>query len=139
MNRAVFVDAAAWYAFTDVDDADHRRADRCFRRPTRQGQPFATSNHVVSETHTLCRRRLGAPLAREFLRRLQISGATQRIFVQEAWEREAEGLLVQYEDQDFSYVDATSFVVMRRIGLREAFTFDHHFQVLGFNVIGPDE
>ena len=139
MRRAVFVDTAAWYAFIDGDYADHRPADRCFRRLTRQGQPLATSNHVVGETYTLCRRRLGAHLAREFLRRLHISGATQRIFVQEAWEREAEDLLVQYEDQDFSYVDATSFVVMRRIGLREAFTFDHHFQVLGFNVIGPDE
>jgi uncharacterized protein len=139
VSRAVFIDTAAWYAFIDVDDADHLRSDRCFRRLTRQGQPLATSNHVVSETYTLCRRRLGARLAREFLRRLHISGATQRIFVQEAWEQEAEALLVQYEDQDFSYVDATSFVVMRRTGLREAFIFDHHFQILGFNVIGPDE
>ena len=100
---------------------------------------MVTTNHVISEAYTLCRSSLGARPAREFLRRVQISAVTRRIFVQETWEREAEDLLVQYEDQDFSYVDATSFVVMRRMGLREAFTFDHHFHTLGFNVVGPDE
>jgi predicted nucleic acid-binding protein len=35
-----------------------------------------------------------------------------------------------------SAVDATSFVIMRRIGIRLAFTFDHHFAVAGFRLLG---
>lgn len=53
-----------------------------------------------------------------------------------AWEEAAEELLAHYGDQDFSYVDATSFIVMRRLGLREAFAFHHHFAVAGFSLFG---
>jgi predicted nucleic acid-binding protein len=41
-------------------------------------------------------------------------------------------ILRQYDDQDFSYADAVSFAVMRQRGVSEAFTFDHHFSILGF-------
>ena len=35
-----------------------------------------------------------------------------------------------------SAVDATSFVLMERTGIREAFTFDHHFASVGFRLVG---
>jgi predicted nucleic acid-binding protein len=34
-----------------------------------------------------------------------------------------------------SAVDATSFVIMRREQIRLAFTFDHHFAVVGFRLV----
>jgi len=76
--------------------------------------------------------------ALEFLQRLRGSAYTRRVFVSESWELEAEGLLAQYADQDLSYVDATSFTVMRHARIREALAFDHHFAVLGFVLIGDD-
>jgi uncharacterized protein len=33
-----------------------------------------------------------------------------------------------------SAVDATSFAIMRRLRIRLAFTFDHHFGVVGFRI-----
>ena len=36
------------------------------------------------------------------------------------------------DDKDWSLVDAVSFVIMRQLGLREAFTSDHHFSQAGF-------
>ncbi|HEV7215495.1 MAG TPA: hypothetical protein VGP33_10260 [Chloroflexota bacterium] len=50
----------------------------------------------------------------------------------------AEQLLFQYDDEDFSYVDATSFVV-QQLGSREAFTFDQHFRIVGFTLIGEGD
>ena len=35
-----------------------------------------------------------------------------------------------------SVVDATSFVIMKRAGIGLAFTFDHHFAVAGFRLVG---
>jgi uncharacterized protein len=55
--------------------------------------------------------------------------------VPEAREDEAENLLAQYDDQDFSYVDATSFVAMRRLAIEEALVFDHHFSVAAFALL----
>jgi len=34
-----------------------------------------------------------------------------------------------------SAVDATSFVIMKRHRVRLAFTFDHHFAVVGFRMV----
>ncbi|MCZ7563820.1 MAG: PIN domain-containing protein [Burkholderiales bacterium] len=34
-----------------------------------------------------------------------------------------------------SAVDATSFVIMKRARIRLAFTFDHHFSVVGFRLV----
>jgi predicted nucleic acid-binding protein len=34
-----------------------------------------------------------------------------------------------------SAVDATSFVIMKRAGIRVAYTFDHHFAAVGFRLV----
>jgi len=34
-----------------------------------------------------------------------------------------------------SAVDATSFVIMKRAGIRIAHTFDHHFAAVGFRMV----
>jgi len=98
-------------------------------------QRLISTNHVVGESYTLLRVRLGHAAAYDFLRRLRASRLTRRVFVLEAWEDEAEALLARFADQDFSYVDATSFVSMRRIGLDVAFAFDHYFSVAGFQLL----
>ena len=90
---------------------------------------------MAGETYTLLRVRLGYTAAQEFLRRVRAAPLVQRVFVPEPWEEAAEDLLRHYRDQDFSYVDATSFVAMRRLKLQEAFAFDNHFATLGFTLI----
>ncbi|MDB6057270.1 MAG: hypothetical protein JWO95_1114, partial [Verrucomicrobiales bacterium] len=40
-------------------------------------------------------------------------------------------------DKDYSLCDALSFVIIRRIGLRQAASFDKHFRQFGeFEVLG---
>jgi predicted nucleic acid-binding protein len=90
---------------------------------------------VIGETYTLLRMRLGHAAAHEFLRHSRASARTKRVFIPEAWEDEAESVLAKFADHDFSFVDATSFVVMRKLGLRAAFAFDHHFLVAGYLLV----
>lgn len=132
VSRAVFVDTSAWYALTDAGDVHHAQAAYHLRRLFTERRALVTTNFVVSETYTLLRVRLGHIIAQDFLRRSRESASTRRVFVTEAWEEAAEELLVRYDDQDFSYVDATSFVAMQRLKLQEALAFDRHFALLGF-------
>ena len=132
MRNAVFVDTSAWYAVADSDDANHLSAARQFRRLHDLRRRLVTTNHVVGETYTLLLSRIGLRAAQAYLRRTRRDPTVSRTFVPEAWEEDAERLLEQYDDQPFSYVDATSFVAMRRLGLREVLTFDHDFVVAGF-------
>lgn len=132
MSRSVFVDTSAWYALADAGDEHHNEAAHSLRRLLDDHRTLITTNHVVSEAYTLLRVRLGFGAAQEFLRRIRSSAFTERLFIPESWEEAAEDLLAQYHDQDFSYVDATSFIVMRHLRLQEALAYDRHFAVLGF-------
>lgn len=61
------------------------------------------------------------------------------VHVDEATEVDAHALLRRYADQDFSFVDGTSFACMRRRRLRAAFAFDKHFATAGFARVPIDE
>ena len=43
--------------------------------------------------------------------------------------------IAQRLDKDWSLTDCISFVVMRRRGLTDALTSDHHFEQAGFSIL----
>ena len=45
---------------------------------------------------------------------------------------QAREIIDRFPDQDFSLVDASSFSVMEREGIKTVFTFDSHFHVYRF-------
>ncbi len=49
-------------------------------------------------------------------------------------ETKAVELFDKYADQEVSFTDCVSFVLMRREGLKRVFTFDRHFALAGFEV-----
>jgi predicted nucleic acid-binding protein len=53
-------------------------------------------------------------------------------FVSRGLEDEALRWLRQHEEREYSFVDATSFVVMRSLRIREALAFDGDFAAVGF-------
>jgi predicted nucleic acid-binding protein len=138
VSESVFVDTSAWFALADRRDANHDAASEIVRRLLERRALLVTTNQVAAETYTLMRNRLGPQHAQSFLVRVRISPSTQRVLVLEGWEEAAEDLLREYMDQDFSYVDATSFVSMRRLGLQDAFAFDSHFSIAGFALMTAD-
>ncbi len=136
IRDGVFVDSSAWYAVADASDGSHPAAARRLRRVTQTRRPLVTTNHVVGESYTLLLRRLGSEAAHDYLRRIRRDRYVHKVYVPEAWEEAAERLLEQYDDQPFSYVDATSFVAMRRLGIEEALAFDRDFLIAGFTLVG---
>ncbi len=54
------------------------------------------------------------------------------VYVERAIDDEAWALLESRLDKEWSLVDASSFVVMKRYGMVEALTTDHHFSQAGF-------
>jgi len=104
-------------------------------RKLRSRCPRCAEYGQVGESYTLIRMRLGHAATQQFLKSLDHTHRLQRIFVVESQEEAAFALLRRYDDQDFSFVDATSFVVMKTLGLRDAFTFDKHFATAGFMAV----
>lgn len=58
--------------------------------------------------------------------------AVEVVHVEQVIDKEAWGLLEKYLDKEWSLVDASSFVIMRRFGISQALTGDHHFEQAGF-------
>lgn len=55
--------------------------------------------------------------------------------IEEPIEEDAWAILEAHTDKAWSYVDATSFALMEREGLSEAFCFDRHFAQRGLTVL----
>lgn len=128
----VFIDTGAVYALLDRDDANHRAARRTLNAlKKRRLKPFLT-NFVVAETHALLIARLDASIARRWL----LANVWPIERVNEDDESRARAIIVRYSDKTFTYTDATSFVVMERLGLKTVFAFDPHFRQYGFQVVG---
>jgi predicted nucleic acid-binding protein len=91
-----------------------------------------TSNHVVGETWTFLRRRAGHLAAVDFVDRIERSRRVGVVHVDEAAESEAFAWLRRHDERVYSFVDATSFALMRRQRLTEALAFDGDFSAAGF-------
>ena len=125
-----FVDTSFWVALGFTRDAHHDEARAIWHRTTTVG--LLTSNHVVGETWTFLRRRAGHSVASRFLDQVAQSRRVAIIHVREELEAEALAWLRRHDERSYSFVDATSFAVMRGSRIREALAFDDDFTAAGF-------
>lgn len=134
----VFVDTGAWFAIQATDDTHHEAARRTLPAIVQASQSLVTSNLIVGETYTLLRLSKGYREAKRFLDTLSQSTRLERVFITESLEQQAYEILHRYSDHPFSFVDATSFALMRQQRIRHAFAFDSHFATAGFLRIPGD-
>lgn len=135
---AVFVDIWAWYALADEKDTDHDLARLASDELINRATALVTTNFVLDEATTLIRHKLGhspAVTFRKTVRQLADDGLLIIVRINETHENSAGEIFDRYADQDFSFTDCASFVVMREMELTEVFTGDQHFGTLGFTLI----
>jgi predicted nucleic acid-binding protein len=129
-----FADTSFWFGLQERRDGRHEMAKALVARGVGR---VVTTNHVVGETWTLLRRRSGHTAAVGFIDRLTALPDTEVIHVDEALEADAWRWLRSRSERVYSFVDATSFAVMRRRRIREALAFDGDFNAAGFVEVRP--
>ena len=135
VSKGMFVDTSAWMALADKDDSHHKEAASSYPLLLKTQRYLVTSNLVIAEAYIIILKELGHRPALDFLERIKASPRILKIYSNEEIEAEAEEILAKYSDQDFSYTDAVSFVIMKRQKIRKAFCFDKHFVTAGFTNI----
>lgn len=131
----IFVDTSFWAALTAVTDERHDEAAELFR--AYWSEHLVTSNHVRGETWTLLRRRRGHRSAVAFLDRLDRTRRLSLEFVSRGLEEQALRWLRRHDEREYSFVDATSFALMRSLRIKEALAFDGDFAAAGFVELRP--
>lgn len=134
--RSVLVDSSASLALADADDDHHHQALAIERQLQRSRPRLFLTNFLIDETYTLLLTRIGYAYALRFLDRAE-RGTITIIPITPADEVQARHLLRRYTDKEYSYTDATSFVIMQRLGIEAAFTFDQNFSQHGIQVLMP--
>ena len=130
-REAVFVDSGAWIALALSRDPLHERAREQWDLLRAAGARLHTSVPVVIETFTFLDRNANRDVAlawKEWVTRpgvLEILPCELRD-LQRSWE-----YFRRSDLHKLSAVDATSFIIMKRARIRLAYTFDHHFAVVG--------
>ena len=126
----IFVDTSFWVAARMRRDAHHRDAVELLER--RRDHPLVTSNHVRGETWTFLRRRDGHGSAVAFLDMLARTKRVEVVTVEPELEERALRWLRRHDEGEYSFVDATSFLLMQSLRIREALAFDGDFAAAGF-------
>ena len=124
----IFVDSSFWIGFSDRSDKRHAECLALLEARTR---PLATSNHVIWETCTFLRKRHNHHVAMRFLDLID-EAELDVVFTSREVESEAWAWLRRHDERRYSFVDATSFALMRRFRIREALAFDGDFAAAGF-------
>jgi predicted nucleic acid-binding protein len=126
----IFVDTSFWVGLAFPRDSRHADAQRLLQ--VHGNEALLTSNHVRGETWTLLRRRSGHRSAVAFLDLVERTPRLRVEHVTRDFEREALDWLRRRDEREYSFVDATSFALMRTLRIEQALAFGGDFSAAGF-------
>ena len=129
----IFLDTIGLLALWDTADQWHASAEAAFDRLSAERVPLITTTFVLLECGNAAARRPYRAAADD-LRGLLESRNELVIPTVEDW-RLAWEIYRRCEAGSAGIVDCTSIVVMRRLGLTQAFTNDRHFATAGLEVL----
>ena len=139
--KQVFVDTSGWCALADKAGKDHSRALH-FRDKIVHKRKIVTSNYVLDELYTLLLMNIGFQPTVNYKEKLDILIAEHIldvIWIDYDFSKQGWDVFRQYNvDKLWSFTDCTSYAVMKKSGITEAFAFDHHFQQMGFTLVPSD-
>jgi predicted nucleic acid-binding protein len=131
----IFLDTGFLFAYVSEKDQDHERVNEVLEahRGERLADLLVTTNHVVAETITLVAKRghrdpgirhdhaveVGGQLLAGVFGQVHHASAEE--------EREAFAYFERHRDKSYSIVDCLSFVIMEKMGIREAWAVDEDF------------
>lgn len=131
--KKLFLDTGGIVALPLLYDQHHNLAVKIFSDLAKKGYELITTDYVLSESATLlrCKYKLPVKSVFECLHNLYISDLTVVELDRHTF-GEAMGFMHKFENHYFSLTDCASFVVMKKLGIKEVFTTDKDFEVVGF-------
>jgi predicted nucleic acid-binding protein len=134
LPRVFFADTAFWKAVADNRDEKHEEASSLLRDIYSQSVELIISDYVFSETLTLIRLRAGHQKAMDWSKNLLSSKAIRFTRIDEKLFSSALSIFSRYNDQTLSFVDCSSFALIKAFRIKDVLTFDSDFRLLNVNL-----
>jgi len=96
---------------------------------------LVTSDYVLDESITLVQIAHSHSKAAEFARTTINSRLVKILYMDEETFLQSLDLFERSKDKAWSFTDCTSFTLMKKTGLSQAFAFDPHFEQAGFHTL----
>jgi len=129
----IFVDTSAFVALNVSTDSQYDKAVDLVDRFREKQPKYITSNYIIAEAITIISQKASHQRAIRFYEEdlnniliIRISPET---------EIEAFETFKKLTSKNVSFVDCTSFALMREMNIKKAFSFDTHFKQQGFKLL----
>lgn len=139
MTGWILADTSALVGLFMRDDEWHAPAKKVLEELRAGRRRMLATSDIFDETVTAIRRWAGYRPSIDAGEALRSSRLLTLVPVDEAARDAAWRLFRKLNEPRLSLTDCTSFAVMHRFGIKEAFTFDAHFRRAGFDVLPRHE
>lgn len=129
--RSILVDTSGLFALLNKNDLAHERVVKSVRTLADSNVRLFMTNFLIAEAHALIGTKLTWEAARQWLGAIRWDIEAIRL----EDENDARRIIFAHIDKSYSYVDATSFAVMKRLNVKSVVTLDDHFRQFGFEAL----
>ncbi len=130
----IYVDTGAYLARYLSRDQYHQKAKAFWKKIRKNQESCFTSNFVLDETFTLLGRWAGYDFAAQKAAIIYASKLLIILRPTREDEMKAIDFFQKYADQNVSFTDCISIVLMRNKKIKRVFSFDSHFERAGFKL-----
>jgi len=127
------MDTSAIFALMDADDTNHNKAKKIWVDLIMNNPSIVVSNYILVESFALIQHRLGMQAVRLFQE--DIVPILTIEWVDRTDHLSGVAAMLAASQKKLSLVDCVSFIVMRKSGVKDAFSFDRHFISEGFHCL----
>lgn len=130
----LFIDTSGWAYYLDRQNLLHPPIVALVKQTIAERRRLVTTNYIITELVALLSSRYHLPRSQVItaINAIKRDASVEMVHIERTIDDEAWALLESRLDKEWSLVDACSFVIMRRFGMTEALTTDHHFTQAGF-------
>ena len=129
----ILVDTGYFVALLRSRDNLHARAAAWMGHLS--DEPLLTLEHVLWELVNGFSKPVDRPIVHEIIDDVRRSANWEIVRTSENLFEEGLGFHRRSADKEWSLTDCIAFVVMRERGIKQALTYDHHFEQAGFEAL----
>ena len=135
INRKVFVDTGGWIACLSRGDKNHDSAVSYLMELRKRQIPLFTSNYIIDETLTWFsynNLHEKAVKVMDLWKEAEKNHSLKVYWVEKDLTEEAWEIFYKFSEHKLSFTDCTSFAICKKNKIETVFSFDKHFNILGF-------